>query len=799
MKTFFSILFFSIITVHLSGQCTYVIDMQDSFGDGWNGCSLSVDVNGSFFGTYTITSGSTGQQSFSVSNLDVVEFTYTIGSFNAEVSYQISVNGSQLFADGAPVAAQPTAGLVFTHQCGGCDPPGNLTATNIATTTADFGWTSTSGTNYIIEYGPSGFVPGSGTTVGTTNNPYSVSGLPPGTTVDYYVQQICTSSGDTSIQSSPFSFTTLCASFVAPWSEDFSSTSTPNCWAESGSESWRYSTFAGYAAGNAGDHSGNGSNYAWIDGSSPSGANQISTLTSPNIDISALSSPLLSYWVYSHNGNGVGNNTLTVEIYDGTSWNLVNTINTDLTDNWINFIYNINSLNITGSMRIRFTIAENSPGTSFYNDILIDDIEVKDAPNIALDAINGLQASYCNAPLTVDLVISNKSSNPESDIPWFVESNGAVINSGSIAYLGPNMSDTVPVTIGIYPSNPNAEFIAYTALISDLTPGDDTLSGSTQVSYTSLNATMTNAVGCLGDSAGVILSEGAGGLGLYSYLWSSNAGSATINEVTGLSAGSYTISITDSIGCTATATLDLLDPPSLLTVNDSVSDASCNGAATGSIALIATGGVAGYSYLWNTGSNNAVVNNLSAGNYSVTLTDAYGCESTQNYSITQPSNALVVNINDHATGSVTAAASGGQSGYSYLWNSLAGSQTTATATGLSSGTYTVLVTDANGCTEFATIDIIVVSINTLQTAQNIDLFPNPSFGNCNLSFENFEESPAHITITDLSGKILFERQYNLSSSAASVQLPTSRLQAGLYLINIRHNKQYFIKKLLRFD
>ena len=786
------------ISMHLTAQCTYVIDMQDSFGDGWNGCALNVDVNGAFFGTYTLASGSTGQQTFSVNNLDVVEFTYSIGSFNTEVSYQISVNGSQLFADGTPVATQPTAGLVFTNQCGGCDPPGNLSANNISTTTADLGWTSTTGTNFILEYGPSGFSPGSGTLVATTSNPFSATGLPSGTTIDFYIQQICTSSGDTSIQSSPFSFTTLCASFPAPWSEDFSSSSTPNCWSESGSESWRYSTTAAYAAANAGDHSGNGSNYAWIDGSSPNGPSQISTLTSPNIDIAPLGSPLLSYWVYSHNGNGVGNNTLEVELYDGASWNLINTINTDLTDNWINFIYNINNLTITGPIRIRFTISENSPGTSFYNDILIDDIEVKDAPNIALDAIDGLQASYCNAPIAVDLIISNKSINPESDVPWFVESNGVVINSGSIAYLGPNSTDTVAVTIGIYPSNANADIVAYTALLSDLTLSDDTISSSVQVSYTSLNATMTNAVGCLGDSAGVILSEGAGGLGQYTYLWSANAGALTVNEASGLVAGVYSISITDSIGCTASASLNLLDPPSILTVIDSISDAGCNGAASGSIVTTTSGGVPGYSYAWSNGANGSSINNLTSGNYDLTVTDAYGCMLSYNYSVNQPASALAVNLTDNGNGSVTAAASGGQAGYSYLWNSLAGSQTSATATGLSSGTYTVLVTDANGCTEFATIDIIVVGTTTLATIQNIDLFPNPSFGNAYLSFKNIDAPAASISISDLSGKVLFEQHYTLTNTS-TISLPTSRLQAGLYLINIRYKQQHITKKLLRFD
>jgi hypothetical protein len=229
MKHLFSLLLLLSFCFSASSQCTYVIDLQDSFGDGWNGGSLDVSVNGTFFANYTLATGSVGQSTFNVNNLDVVTFTYNSGTFDGEVTYQISTGGVQLFGDGP----NPVVGLAFTHQCGGCDPAGLLNASNITALTADVGWTPGGGgpTDWIIEYGLTGFVPGTGTLVATALNPTTLTGLTPGSTYDFYVSSIC-SSGDTSLPAGPANFSTLCLPVtVFPFWEGFNSNSpTQNCW-----------------------------------------------------------------------------------------------------------------------------------------------------------------------------------------------------------------------------------------------------------------------------------------------------------------------------------------------------------------------------------------------------------------------------------------------------------------------------------------------------------------------------------------------------------------------------------------
>jgi hypothetical protein len=133
-----------------------------------------------------------------------------------------------------------------------------------------------------------------------------------------------------------------------------------------------------------------------------------------------------------------------------------------------------------------------------------------------------------------------------------------------------------------------------------------------------------------------------------------------------------------------------------------VSNATCFGAANGSATAVASGGVSPYSYSWNTTpvQTIAAINNLVAGSYIVTATDANGCIDTQQITITQPAslNATATVTTPllcfgNTNGYATATATGGTAPYSYAWNTTP-VQTTALATGMGAGTYIVTVTDA---------------------------------------------------------------------------------------------------------
>ncbi|MEW6469697.1 MAG: PKD domain-containing protein [Bacteroidota bacterium] len=212
-------------------------------------------------------------------------------------------------------------------------------------------------------------------------------------------------------------------------------------------------------------------------------------------------------------------------------------------------------------------------------------------------------------------------------------------------------------------------------------------------------------VSCNGGSNGSATATATGGTPGYTFSWNNSQTGAT---ATGLAAGTYIVTVTDANGCSAQTTVTITQPPAL-TLSLSGSPALCFGASNGSATSTAGGGTPGYSYSWSNGDTNANTSGLAAGTYTLTVTDANGCTITSTVTITQPTQVTVsitasanVSCNAGNNGSATASAGGGTPGYTYSWSN---SQTGANATGLTAGTYTVIATDANGCTAQTTVTI----------------------------------------------------------------------------------------------
>jgi len=218
-------------------------------------------------------------------------------------------------------------------------------------------------------------------------------------------------------------------------------------------------------------------------------------------------------------------------------------------------------------------------------------------------------------------------------------------------------------------------------------------------------------VSCNGGNDGSATVVPSGGSPPFTYAWNT-APPQTGSTATGLPAGTWTVTVTDANGCSASANAVVGSPPAL-TTSASAIDARCQGGSDGSTNATGSGGTPPYSYSWNTTPPQATPNasGLPSGTYTVTITDANGCTATATAVVGEPS---AVTLSTSATpdlcqlgqGSATVSASGGTPPYTYSWNT-APPQTTPTATGLPAGTYTVVVTDGNGCT--ATANVIVDS------------------------------------------------------------------------------------------
>ncbi len=181
------------------------------------------------------------------------------------------------------------------------------------------------------------------------------------------------------------------------------------------------------------------------------------------------------------------------------------------------------------------------------------------------------------------------------------------------------------------------------------------------------------------------------------YLWNNGA---TTKKIKNLEPGTYSVSVISSVGCIETRSATITGPTENVTCNFSVTNQTtcvpCNGA------IINDSINKPYTYLWSDGSTNASLQNACAGTYTVTSTDIFGCTLECNFTILDQtpsisctaSNSANTFCNSNCNGTATALASGGTA-YTYLWNN---GQTNDVATGLCSGTYTVTVTDASGCT-----------------------------------------------------------------------------------------------------
>ncbi len=229
-------------------------------------------------------------------------------------------------------------------------------------------------------------------------------------------------------------------------------------------------------------------------------------------------------------------------------------------------------------------------------------------------------------------------------------------------------------------------------------------------------------ISCNGTNTGSATVGVSGGKPGYSYSWAPSGGTSA--TATGLSAGTYTVTVTDANSCTTTQSFIITEPNVLTATAVSQTNISCNGTNTGSATVGVSGGKPGYSYSWAPyGGTSATATELGAGTYTVTVTDANSCTTTQSFIVTEP-NVLTatavsqtnISCNGTNTGSATVGVSGGKPGYSYSWAPSGG--TSATATGLSAGTYTVTVTDANSCTTTKSFTITEPALLEVITSKN---------------------------------------------------------------------------------
>ena len=348
------------------------------------------------------------------------------------------------------------------------------------------------------------------------------------------------------------------------------------------------------------------------------------------------------------------------------------------------------------------------------------------------------------------------------------ESGGTAV---SWAWTGPNgftSTDQNPLI------NPAAAGI-YTVTITD----SNGLSSECETEVAvlpelTLDVLATDAL-CLGSADGAIDISVQGGTTPYAFAWDNGA---TTEDVTGLAAGTYAVTITDASGCMIAGTYTVAEPSELSCSTSGLQNLSCFEAADGELSSAGAGGTAPYEYsvdggAWQPG---GTFTGLTAGLHTVTVRDANGCISNCEGTLTEPALLSCTTAFTNETdclvddGTITATAAGGTAPYSYSLNGAAG-QTTGAFTGLGAGSYVITITDGQGCETECEATLTTPEAPVCDITSSTDVTCNGG-------------SNGELTATGTAGNAPLE--YSIDGAAFQASGTFTGLTAGVYTVTVRN-------------
>jgi len=283
---------------------------------------------------------------------------------------------------------------------------------------------------------------------------------------------------------------------------------------------------------------------------------------------------------------------------------------------------------------------------------------------------------------------------------------------------------------------------------------------------------------CNGDSNGSTMVTASGGVAPYTYLWDDLAAQTT-QTATSLTAGTYTVVVTDANGCTVMCSA-VVDEPVVLACSLMPTDVTCNGNTDGSLTVTGTGGITPYAYSLDGGPFQGVnvFSNLSAGNYVVTTRDANLCVTTCMITIDEPMPiSCSTDVDDPSNcgiddGTITITGTGGSPAYEYSLDG--GAYQTGNVFGsLSAGSYTISIRDVNGCVSTCSATLALPQTPTCSVATVDAVCAGDATG--------------ELTVTATGGSAPYE--YSLDGLVFQAGNSFVGLTAGMYTVTVRSAAQ----------
>ena len=434
-------------TWQLSAQCTYTLEMNDSYGDGWNGGNMDLLVNGTVVLDDVSASGSQSLLTFSVNTGDQITTVFGPGGiYPSEISYRV------LDSDGVEVGSGNATTDITTAiaaSCPTCASPTGLVANGLSATSGMATWDNSGAASYeyVVVAAGAGSDAAAVANAMTTDTTATFTGLSASTSYDVHVRGVC-GPGDTSTYSSAASFVTQAAVVAAPYTESFDagipSNFTLNAtsggpWTTLGGFSWNTSGCSPAPSENTGTV---GSTAMALDHSSTD-AGVIAEL--PPVDISALSTPNLQFDYYMCGSGYTPLNITYVEAFTSGSWGIVATIQ-EGSGAWVEYNYDVSTYAENDIVRLRFRAESGGASTDYYGDVAIDDISIDEAPSCATPS-NLASSGNTATQATINWTENGAATSWEVSYNDGTTAAVAIANSNPYTLMGldPNTTYTIGV------------------------------------------------------------------------------------------------------------------------------------------------------------------------------------------------------------------------------------------------------------------------------------------------------------------------------------------------------------------